>query len=45
MMPHITANEIDLAKNVLSFATALIGLFALLKNVRSPQALHKQEKK
>jgi len=31
MLPHISANGIELAKNILSFATALISFFALLK--------------
>jgi len=36
MLPHISANGIDLAKTVLSFATALITFAALLKKIQNP---------
>jgi hypothetical protein len=35
MFPHISANGIDLAKSVLSFATAIITFLALFKKKRN----------
>jgi hypothetical protein len=42
MFPHLSASGIDLAKSIISFATALLSFAALLKKVRFSVPLFKK---